>query len=239
MKKYIVANWKSNKTLSETTFWLNNFPNQQESKQALANLEIILAPPYPFLSLCKAIIVERQLPIKLAVQDLSAFGRGAYTGEVSAYNLQDLSIDYALVGHSERRRFLAESSALIADKIHEALSWKIKPILCLDQPYFLEQAQFLSSQALTECFLAYEPLGAIGSGQAESPGDILAIRQQLTSIYGHGPIFYGGSVHADNIAAYLRVCEGVLLGGASLELQNFIDLLYAASKTSDFTQNNF
>lgn len=230
MKKYLVANWKSNKTWTEAAYWLNNFPQSRENQQVLLDLEIILAPPYPLLIPCKTIITERHLPIKLAVQDLSAFGAGAYTGEVAAENLQDLAIEYAILGHSERRRLLKESPTLIADKVHEALAWKIKPILCLDQPDFLEQAKFLNNQALDACLLAYEPVKAIGSGQAEAPGDLLAIRQQLTQIYGHQPILYGGSVNADNVAAYLRVCEGVLLGGASLELRNFIDLLYAASQ---------
>ncbi|HPS40850.1 MAG TPA: triose-phosphate isomerase, partial [Candidatus Woesebacteria bacterium] len=108
MKKYIIANWKSNKNLSEVAFWLNNFPNEPESLQVLHGLEIILAPPYPFLVSAQEIIEERHLPIKLAVQDLSAFGKGAYTGEVSAFNLQDLDIQYAILGHSERRRFLKE-----------------------------------------------------------------------------------------------------------------------------------
>lgn len=231
MKKSIIANWKSNKTLSEVAYWLNNFPNNEESQKALASLEIILAPPYPFLALAKEIIMERQLPIKLAVQDLSAFGSGAYTGEVAAFNLQDLDVQYAILGHSERRRFLAESSQLIADKVAEALKFQIKPILCLDKPYFSEQARFLSSDLMSSCLLAYEPVSAIGSGQAEEAGNLLAIRQELTPLYDAKTLIYGGSVNADNVGVYLKVCDGVLLGGASLELKNFIDLLFAASES--------
>lgn len=231
MKKYIIANWKSNKTLTEVAFWLNNFPNNEESSEALLNLEIILAPPYPFLTVAKEIITERQLPIKLAVQDLSPFGSGAYTGEVSAFNLQDFGIEYAVLGHSERRRFLSESSQLIADKVGEALSWKIKPILCLDQPYFDEQARFLKNDVIEQCLLAYEPVSAIGSGQAENAGNLLEIQKQLKPIYNYKTLIYGGSVNADNISSYLKVCDGVLLGGASLGLNAFVDLLYAASKS--------
>ncbi len=231
MKKYIIANWKSNKTPTEASFWLNNFPNNEESRRALLNLEIILAPPYPFLTLAKEIITERKLTIKLAVQDLSAFGSGAYTGEVSAFNLQNLNVEYAILGHSERRRFLAETPQLIADKVNEALSWQIKPILCLDQPYIAEQARFLKNSALEQCLLAYEPVSAIGSGQAEEAGNLLEIRKNLTPLYKQKSLIYGGSVNADNVGSYLKVCDGVLLGGASLDLNNFINLLYSASES--------
>ncbi len=232
MKKLIIANWKSNKTLAEVTHWLNNFPNSLENRRSLDSLEIVLAPPYPFLTLASKIIGERNLPIKLAVQDLSAFGSGAYTGEVAAFNLQGLDVQYAILGHSERRRFLAESSQLIADKIAEALAWKIKPILCLDQPYFLEQARFLSSEATANCLIAYEPVKAIGSGLPLSPGDLLPIKQELTSVYGAKKLIYGGSVNAENVADFLRVCDGVLVGSASPDLADFVDLLYAAQSLS-------
>ncbi len=231
MKKYIIANWKSHKNLSEVAYWLNNFPNNEESRSALTNLEIVLAPPYPFLALAKEIIESRQLPIKLAVQDLSAFGSGSFTGEVSGHNLQDLHIEYAILGHSERRRFLTETSQLVADKVGEALSWKIKPILCLDKPYFAEQARFLPDMTAEKCFLAYEPVAAIGSGLAEDSGNLLEIRKELTPIYGSKILIYGGSVNADNVGAFLQVCDGVLLGGASLSLNDFVDLLFAASQS--------
>ena len=231
MKKYIIANWKSHKTMDEVVFWLDNFPNNEEARRALLNLEIILAPPYPFLTKAEEIINQRRLPIKLAVQDLSPFGSGAYTGEVAAFNLQSFNVEYALLGHSERRRFLKESSQLISDKVNEALAWRIKPILCLDQPYFTEQARFLKNSAMEQCLLAYEPVAAIGSGQAEEAGNLLEVRQSLMPLYQSKILIYGGSVNADNVVAYLKVCDGVLLGGVSLDLKNFVDLLYAASES--------
>ncbi len=171
------------------------------------------------------------MPIKLAVQDLSAFGKGAYTGEVSAFNLQDLDIQYAILGHSERRRFLKESDQLIADKIAEALSWHIKPILCLDKPNFASQARFLSRQILPKLFLAYEPVTAIGSGQAEDAHNLSLIKKELYSIYQVKTLIYGGSVNAANVGSFLQVCDGVLLGGASLELSDFVNLLFTASES--------
>jgi len=142
--------------------------------------------------------------------------------------LQDFGIEYAILGHSERRRYLAESSQLVADKVAEALKWKIKPILCLDKPYFSEQARFMTSEAMSNCLLAYEPVTAIGSGQAEAAGNLLEIRHELTPLYSAKALIYGGSVNAENVGEYLRVSDGVLLGGAALKLNDFIDLLYAA-----------
>lgn len=231
MKKYIIANWKSNKNLSEVAFWLNNFPNSEDDQKALNALEIILAPPYPFLLLVKDIIEERRLPIKLAVQDLSPFGSGAYTGEVAGFNLQDLHVEYAILGHSERRRFLQESEQLVADKVDEAISWRIKPILCLDEPYFTKQARFLSNEAAKKCLLAYEPITAIGSGQAQDAGSLFDIKKQLSPLYDNKTLIYGGSVNDSNVASYLEVCDGVLLGGASLDLADFTNLLFAASES--------
>lgn len=230
MKKLIIANWKSHKTLAEVAYWLNNFPSNEEDKRALAHLEIILAPPYPFLSLAKEIIDERHLPIRLAVQDLSAFGSGAFTGEVAAFNLQGLDVGYAILGHSERRRLLSEGSQLVADKVAEAIKWQIKPILCLDKPYFSEQARFLSSDVATACALAYEPVAAIGSGLIEDAGNLLMIRKELEPIYASRTLIYGGSVNADNVASFLKVCDGVLVGTASPDLKDFVDLLFAASE---------
>lgn len=232
MQKLIVANWKANKTLSEVAHWLNNFPSDKDSRSQLSSLQIVLAPPYPFLSLARQLIDERQLPITLAVQDLSAFGSGAYTGEVAAFNLQGLQVTHAILGHSERRRLLQEPDTLIADKITEALRSGIKPILCLDQPNFQSQVKYLSSEQLRQLAIAYEPVSAIGSGQAEDPGDLLLVRQALQRSYGQTPLIYGGSVTADNIAGFLKVCDGVLVGGASLDVHDFVDMLYQASSTT-------
>lgn len=229
MQKLILANWKAHKTLSEVAHWLNNFPSDRDSRAQLASLQIVIAPPYPLLALARQLIDERQLPLQLAVQDLSAFGTGAYTGEVAAFNLQGLQVTHALLGHSERRRLLQESEQLVADKVVEAINNGIQPILCLDQPNFQPQAKYLTSDQLAQLVLAYEPVTAIGSGQAENPGDLLAVRQALQPLYGPTSLIYGGSVTADNVGGFLQVCDGVLVGGASLPVREFVNLLYQAS----------
>lgn len=209
--------------------WLNNFPDGDENRRRLQPLEIVLALPFPFLVTAKEIIDERNLPIRLAVQNLSAFGSGSYTGEVSAKNLSFLGIDYAVLGHSERRRLLKETSQEVADKVAESVNADFMPVLCLDEPYFQEQFELLKKDDLGECFLAYEPVSAIGSGKAFDLEQLKVVKEKLFTIYPEANKFiYGGSVKAANVAEYLAVSDGVLVGGASLDLKDFVDLLYAS-----------
>lgn len=228
MKKYIVANWKSYKNPAQASAWLNHWPHQQELRDKLIGLELVLAPAYPLLSAVTTVLEERRLPLRLAVQDVSGFGAGAFTGEVAVENLAGLGVSYALLGHSERRRLLGETPQLIADKVAEAVRGELRPILCMDQPDIAEQAKFLPSQLREQCIVAYEPVAAIGSGQAQNPGDLLQIRELVRQHFQNSPLLYGGSVNADNIAAYLEVCDGALVGTASVEHRDFFDLLYAA-----------
>ncbi len=228
MKKYIIANWKSYKNPAQASAWLNHWPHQQELQRKLNSLELVLAPAYSLLPAVTKVIEERRLPLRLAVQDLSGFGAGAFTGEVAVENLAGLGVSYALLGHSERRRLLGETPQLIADKVAEAVRGELRPILCMDQPDIAEQAKFLPSQLREQCIVAYEPVAAIGSGQAQNPGDLLQIREQVRQHFHSSPLLYGGSVNADNIAAYLEVCDGALVGTASVAWQDFFDLLYAS-----------
>ena len=229
MKKYIIANWKSNKNIQEMAAWLNNFPDGDENRKRLQPLEIILALPFPFLVTAKEIIDDRSLPIRLAAQNISAFGLGSYTGEVASENLKFLDLEYVILGHSERRRLLKESSQEIADKVSEAIKASFKPILCLDEPYFQEQFELLKKEELKECFLAYEPVSAIGSGQAFDLEQLQLVKERLLNIYPKDNKFiYGGSVNAENVADYLKLSDGVLIGGASLDLKDFVDLLFSS-----------
>jgi len=229
MKKLIIANWKSHKDLAQASSWLNNFPTDDESRRVLAPLEIVLAPSYPLLSIASLIINERRLPIKLAVQDTSAFGAGAYTGEVAVENLVGLHVEYAILGHSERRRFLKETPQLIADKVKEARRGELRPILCMDASDLSAQVSFMSGADRSACVVAYEPVAAIGSGQAQDPSDLLAMRQAYQTDFATSPLLYGGSVNADNVKSYLQVCDGVIVGTDSVDLRDFLDLLYAAA----------
>ena len=106
----IVGNWKANKTIKEVKEWIEEFSGAWKSgNRKHQDLEIALCPPFTLLYLLKLLISEFCLPIKLGAQDISPFPDGAYTGEISGRMLSDLAVNYVLVGHSERRRYFAET----------------------------------------------------------------------------------------------------------------------------------
>jgi triosephosphate isomerase len=126
--KYFVANWKANKNLKEAKEWLNEFLKLYQPQE---NKMVIICPPFPLLTELRDKIYKVK-NLKLGSQDLSFFEEGPYTGEVTAKTLQGI-VDYALIGHSERRKYFKESSEIISKKIVFAKKYQIEPILCLSQ----------------------------------------------------------------------------------------------------------
>ncbi|MBU1885286.1 triose-phosphate isomerase [Patescibacteria group bacterium] len=219
MSKLFVANWKSNKTLEEARQWIDDFKVELNDDQ-----EIVIAPPYPFLSLVADKI--KDLPgVSLAVQNLSSFPAGSYTGEVCVRNLEGLGVKYAIVGHSERRRYLKESHQDVANKVSQALNNGITPIVCIDQDYMEDQAQLIESDLLSQCVVAYEPLVAIGTGENAPVKEVAKVVKEIKEVFGEVPVLYGGSVSPDNVILYLEITDGVLVGGASLDVGVFAELI--------------
>ncbi|MBU0576304.1 triose-phosphate isomerase [Patescibacteria group bacterium] len=220
MPKLFVANWKSNKSLEEVKQWLNDFHVELKDNQ-----KVVIAPPYPLLSLVADKI--KDLPrVFLAVQNLSSFPAGSYTGEVCMRNLEGLGVKYAILGHSERRRYLKESHQDVANKISQALSNGATPIVCVDQDYIEDQARVIEPNLLNQCVVAYEPLAAIGTGENAPADKVAKVSKEIKSVFGNVPVLYGGSVNPENITPYLRVTDGVLVGGASLDAEVFAKLIY-------------
>lgn len=228
MSKLIIANWKSNHTLKSAHEWLNQVEKifEQESSE----LKVILAPPFPLISGIAERI--RAGTIELAVQDISPYGAGSYTGAVSTANLIGLPVEYVLIGHSERRRFFGEIDEMEADKVRVCLKADITPVLCLDKPYIKSQAEALKQAEVelpeNKLIIVYEPLQAIGSGKNEDPAKVKSVVQEIKNLYGGVQILYGGSVNADNAADYLEFTDGVLVGTASLGADSFISLIKAS-----------
>src|SRR3989344_2050256 len=138
---YIVANWKSNKTIYQTEEWfrtINNSPvtfNKEEK-------EVIVCAPFTLLSKVKELTVNCKLSIVVGAQDISSFEEGAYTGEVSAKQIKELA-EFVIIGHSERRKIFLESIEMINLKITQAFKYGLTPIVCvssLDQAKALRQA---------------------------------------------------------------------------------------------------
>src|SRR5689334_11604189 len=198
-KKIVAGNWKMNKTLPEAESLA------KELIPALAQLktqtEIVLCTPFPYLALAKSWVAGTKLLI--GAQNCSEHESGAYTGEVSAAMLKSLGIPYVIIGHSERRQYFGEGSAMLAKKIDRVLAQGLTPIFCNGEPLEIreknghealvkkqtEEALFhLSAEQVSKVVIAYEPVWAIGTGKtatSQQAQDMHAvIRKHLEGKYG-------------------------------------------------------
>ena len=196
--------------------------------------------------------------IKLCAQNAFYRDYGAFTGEISFSQLRGI-VDYAIVGHSERRYILGEDDKMIAKKVAGAIRNKITPILCIGETEseraFGETADVIRDQLvgglsevsdddIDKVIIAYEPVWAISSTKSAklaTPDEVAEvvklIRKNLADIYGtkvaeNIPVLFGGSVNPSNAGAYLTVpgVNGLLVGGASLILGEFIDIIETAKR---------
>jgi triosephosphate isomerase (TIM) len=211
--------------------------------------DVAVCAPFVFLSEVAATLAATDL--RWGAQDVSAHEHGAYTGEVSAAMLRELGCRYALVGHSERRAYHAESDELVAQKAQAALGKGVTPIVCVGETLAEREAGQTEAvvkrqlaavihklaHCAAEMVVAYEPVWAIGTGRTASPEQAQAVhavlRAQLQAATGHGErmtILYGGSVKADNAATLFAQADidGGLIGGAALKVTDFVAICRAA-----------
>lgn len=242
----IIANWKMNPSkLAEARYLLAAV--LKEAKVAKnTETEIIFCPPFVWL---------RDLMAEFKPKKGLAFGAqnchwelsGAYTGEISAMMLADVGAKYVILGHSERRQFLGETDAIINLKIKTALKAELRPILCVGEKEGEEMSLVVEGQLtkdlmglnfnqIKEVIIAYEPVWAIGTGRPCLPDNALSaalfIKRIITKLYSRFlaekiPVLYGGSVEAQNAADYIKVANanGLLVGGASLEAEEFVKII--------------
>jgi triosephosphate isomerase len=240
----VVGNWKMH----------GNRPANTELLAAVVaarpfGADVAVCVPFVYLTETAAQLAGSD--IRWGAQDVSAHAQGAYTGEVSAAMLAECGCRYVLVGHSERRQHHGEADELVAAKAQAALGKGVTPIVCVGET--LEQRDAGQTEAVVkrqlaavirelahcaaEMVVAYEPVGAIGTGRTATPEQAQAVhavlRSQLQAASGHGErmrILYGGSVKADNAAALFAQpdIDGGLIGGASLKAADFIAICRAA-----------
>jgi triosephosphate isomerase len=248
-KKFIIGNWKMNTTAAEAGRLAKAVVNGVGMEDRVA---IVLCPPFPYLALVGEIL--KGSPIALGAQNVYPEKDGAFTGEISPTMLLDVGCTYVILGHSERRGKLGETDAFINQKVRFALAAGIDVIFCLGET--LEERDAgqteavldrqickglagLSVDFLARLILAYEPVWAIGStGHHASPRQAqeahAVIRRRFGQIFGENAarslvIQYGGSVKPDNAAALLGQpgVDGALIGGASLDADQFLDIVRA------------
>ncbi|MDP3974620.1 MAG: triose-phosphate isomerase family protein [bacterium] len=219
--KYLIANWKSTKNVNNALDWVKDFndllKNNRDILKKLDNdiLRFIICPSYQLLYLVKEKILKHK-NISLGSQDASFFEQGNYTGEVSAQNIKEL-VEYSIVGHSERRKYLKETDNVIDQKVQILKDYSIEPILCV------RDENDLIPQDIT--FIAYEPVYAIGTGNNEDLAKVISAKRKI--IKNKEDIFiYGGSVNSENIIQYSVSTEinGFLVGNASKDPNSFIDI---------------
>lgn len=211
--------------------------------------DVAVCVPFPYLAATAVALAGTDL--RWGAQDCSSHEQGAYTGEVSAAMLAEFGCRYAIVGHSERRAYHAESDALVAEKAKAALARGLTPIVCVGETLAQREAGDTESvvkrqlsvviHALTHCVsemvVAYEPVWAIGTGRTATPEQAQAVhallRAQLHAATGHAAdmkILYGGSVKPDNAATLFSQpdIDGGLIGGAALKASDFVAICRAA-----------
>lgn len=215
--KYYVANWKSNKKKGEAVEFLSQLRDQIDSVD-LSDKLIIIAPPSTLLDVCRDFVDKNSLPVKLAAQNVSSFPPGAYTGELSAAQLKEF-VEYVIVGHSERIKYMHETDSDIENKVREALQEGLKVIQCV-------QSEDSKVHKGAE-FIAYEPPSAIGSGNPDDPEHVKEVFSAIGSQNEGVKMLYGGSVKPENVGQYtsIETMSGFLVGGASLAADSFLSLL--------------
>ncbi len=212
----------------------------QDNPQLLQQNEFLVCPPYPYLA---PVQTELSMAVTLGAQDCSSFDNGAYTGDISAEMLKDLNCEYVILGHSERRSYYGESSALIRKKAQKANHEGLKTIICvgetedereqgIEKDVVAKQlAESLPEKATAQnTVIAYEPVWAIGTGKVATTEDIAAMHAHIHGLIPDGVrILYGGSVKPANAAEIFAVenVNGALIGGASLKAEDFIGIAQA------------
>lgn len=228
MRRYLLANWKSHKTLAEAETWLEQFSRLHRPDP---RLQVIIAPPAPFLvPLRQKLQKMNRADLALAVQDLSPFPLGSYTGEVAAAMVRDFA-EYAIVGHAERRRYFQETHQAIANKAREAVAAGITPILCVDLPYAREQLAAMEEEDAARLIIGYGPVEAAG---IEVPQSFAKASEAIAAIRALAPgtaILYGGSINRENAGQYrtLAGISGLMAGTASLDPEEFAAIARAVS----------
>jgi len=248
MKKLVVGNWKMHGSRAFNAELIAGLEAADLGNTA-PRARVAVCPPFIYLTEVAAAL--QGSGIDVGSQDISVQAQGAFTGEVAGPMLVDVGVRYAIVGHSERRSYHAESDQLVADKAKAALAHGLIPIVCLGET--LAERESGQTEAvvgrqlqavistlgadLVRIVVAYEPVWAIGTGKTASPEQAQAVhaflRAQLRAAQAEAasvPLLYGGSVKPDNAAQLFAQADidGGLIGGAALKAADFAAIARAA-----------
>ena len=245
----IVGNWKMNLLDSESKELARLI---REFSDKIEGVRVVLAPSFTSLYSVRQILLGSK--VGLGCQNFYYQEKGAYTGEVSADMIKEAGCEYVIVGHSERRQVFGETDELINDKVICAVKRDLSIILCVGESQEQRNAgktfdvvKFQLNKALAgvkkdylnRVFIAYEPIWAIGTGKNATVNQVAEVHRFIRKIVDQNfsgneiaplTILYGGSVTSKNCAEFLKNHEvdGALVGGASLNIDSFCDIIDVA-----------
>ena len=242
---FIAGNWKMFKTGREVVSFAEDFKALYKD----TDVRTAVCAPYVYLSLLKSLFSGTN--IKVGAQNAFYEDEGAFTGEVSVKMLEDVGVDYCIIGHSERRQYFGETSEFINKKLKRIFQGSIVPILCVgenleqrekEEQYLVVRDQLMgalagiSPEQAARLVIAYEPVWAIGTGRTAAPEqaeDMCEfIRNAIEALYGEETadetvVLYGGSVKPANATEIMNMSniDGALVGGASLNAEDFMEII--------------
>jgi triosephosphate isomerase (TIM) len=245
---FVAGNWKMNKTVAEAEAFIQALLPRVSTTEG-----VDVAVCVPFTDLQAMVDSTRGSRVEVYAQNMHQAANGAYTGEVSAPMLTELDVHGVVLGHSERREHFNETDRALADKVPAAFAAGLKLILCVGETederdegaterklrhQVQEGLEKLDNEQLGDVVIAYEPIWAIGTGRVATPEqaqDAIAFVRALVADRDREQaertrILYGGSVKPDNAAELLALpdVDGALVGGASLEVADFVAIVEAA-----------
>lgn len=251
-KPLVIGNWKMSLTYKQTGELAMGLKKGAQPFES--SVGVIIAPSTPYLDTVGKLLKGSQ--IQLAAQNVFWQAEGAYTGEVSAPMLLDLKCQYAIIGHSERRKYLRETDGMVHKKVGHALEHNMIPIICIGETFEQRQEGIKDLIVMKQLqnalngivpaenarvIIAYEPIWAVGTGQACDPNEaketIQVLRHALIDMYqkhiakNNFITIYGGSIDDTSIANYIdnEIIEGVLVGGASTKLDSYLGMIKAVA----------
>ncbi|NBI62844.1 triose-phosphate isomerase [Clostridiales bacterium] len=242
---FIAGNWKMFKTGLEAVTFAEEFKELYKD----ADVKTAICAPFVYLSLLKKLFAGTN--VKVGAQNAFYEDEGAFTGEVSVKMLEDVGVDYCVIGHSERRQYFGETNEAINKKLKRLLAGSITPILCVgenleqreqEEQYMVVRDQLVGAFAgiaakdAARIVIAYEPVWAIGTGKTATPEEAEDmcefIRNAVEALYGEKTadkvvIQYGGSVKPANATEIMNMSniDGALVGGASLKAKDFMEII--------------
>lgn len=246
-KTVIAGNWKMYKSSDEAVDFIHQLAPLVTSSKAHVFLGV------PFISITRAVEAAHNTNVMIGAQNMHFEREGAFTGEVSSFQLRSEGVDFVILGHSERRQLFKETDSMINKKVIRALKDDLIPILCIGETgehrdegktesvleeHLINGLKGIPTEEGEKIIIAYEPVWAIGTGKVATPEmaqkEHKHIRNVLASIFGKKvsekiPILYGGSVKPTNIKGLIEQADidGALVGGASLEAVSFAQIVNA------------